>query len=172
MINRILFMIMWSLTKRSKRADIIRKQGVEIGSGCEIYRDVYFGSEPYLIKIGNNVRLTSGVKFCTHDGGIWTLRKMKLAENADIFGKIEIGNNVHIGWNTIIMPNVKIGNNCIIGCGAVVTKNIPDNSIAVGVPAKIIKTVDEYCNCNNEKMVFTANLSGIEKQKAVLEKMR
>lgn len=60
-----------------------------------------------------------------------------------IFGKIEIGDNVHIGWNTIIMPNVSIGNNCVIGAGAVVTKSIPDNSVAVGVPARVIESIDE-----------------------------
>lgn len=53
----------------------LRNKGLRIGNGCEIYRSVNFGSEPYLISIGNDVRITSGVKFCTHDGGIWTLRK-------------------------------------------------------------------------------------------------
>ena len=60
------------------------------------------------------------------------------------FGPIVVKDNVHIGWNAIIMPGVTIGNNCVIGCGAVVTHDIPDNSIAVGVPAKVIKSTDEY----------------------------
>ena len=60
------------------------------------------------------------------------------------FGKIRVGNNTHIGWNAIIMPGVTIGSNCIIGCGAVVTKDIPDNSVAAGVPARVIETIDEY----------------------------
>ena len=55
----------------------LRNKGLRIGNGCEIYRSVNFGSEPYLISIGNDVRITSGVKFCTHDGGIWTLRKKR-----------------------------------------------------------------------------------------------
>ena len=42
------------------------------------------------------------------------------------------------------MPGVTIGSNCIIGCGAVVTKDIPDNSVAAGVPARVIETIDEY----------------------------
>lgn len=117
--------------------------GGKLGVDCEIYPDVEFGSEPYMITIGNHVRITNGVRFVTHDGGVWVLRNLGL-ENADIFGKIEIGDNVHIGWNAIIMPNVSIGNNCVIGAGAVVTKSIPDNSVAVGVPAKVIESIDEY----------------------------
>ncbi len=57
-------------------------------------------------------------------------------------GPIEIGNNVFIGARSIILYNVKIGNNCIIGAGSIVTKDIPDNSVAVGVPAKVIGTFD------------------------------
>ena len=59
----------------------LRNKGLRIGNGCEIYRSVNFGSEPYLISIGNDVRITSGVKFCTHDGGIWTLRKKGLLQD-------------------------------------------------------------------------------------------
>lgn len=52
---------------------------------------------------------------------------------------VEIGNDVWIGARVIILPGVKVGNHSIIGAGAVVTKNVPDYSIVVGVPAKIIK---------------------------------
>ena len=50
---------------------------------------------------------------------------------------IEIGNNFFIGTNAFISKGVKIGNNCVIGAGAIVTKNIPDFSIALGVPAEV-----------------------------------
>ena len=78
----------------------------------------------------------------THDGGVWVLRKLYGDERIDLFGKVKIGNNVHIGMNkTIIMPGVTIGSNVIIGSGeAVVTKKYkPDNEIWGGVPAKFIK---------------------------------
>ncbi len=78
-----------------------------MGRNCVVSNNVYFGTEPYLISIGNQVRLTSNVQFVTHDGGMWVLRNMGLLDNADKFGTIEIGDNVNIGWNTIIMPNVK-----------------------------------------------------------------
>lgn len=129
-----------------------------------------FGTEPYLIEIGNNVRITDGVKFVTHDGGLWVLRNMyEDMKKADYFGKIIIKDNVHIGWNTVIMPGVTIGYNCIIGCGAVVTKDIPDNSVAVGVPAKVIESVEDYCNKKKDSCVMTKSLNLLEKKKYLLE---
>ncbi|MDO5151472.1 MAG: acyltransferase [Oscillospiraceae bacterium] len=98
-----------------------------------------------MIELGDNVRITNGVRFVTHDGGLWVLKNLgKIDSNVGKFGKIKIGSNTHIGWNAIIMPGVTIGKNCIIGCGAVVTKDIPDNSVAVGVPAKVIESIDDY----------------------------
>lgn len=52
---------------------------------------------------------------------------------------VYIGKDVWIGANVVILPGVKIGKNAIIGAGSVVTKNIPDNAIAYGNPAKIVK---------------------------------
>lgn len=165
-IDKILFRI----SSYSKRADLLKRNGIKIGENSQIYPNVSFGSEPYLIEIGNSVRITSGCKFITHDGGIWVLRNLKKLENGDLFGKIKIGNNVHIGMNCIIMPNVNIGDNCIIGCGAIVTKDIPSNSIAVGVPARVIENIEEYYNKNKDRCVFTKNLSKNEKREFLLEK--
>lgn len=143
--------------------------GGKIGENCSIFPDVFFGSEPYLITIGNNVRITFGVKFATHDGGVWTLRKNGILEQADVFGKIVVGDNTNIGWNAIILPGVTIGKNCVIGAGAVVTKDIPDNSVAVGVPAKVIETLDEYQIKVEKKCVMTKGMKWAEK-KEYLEK--
>jgi acetyltransferase-like isoleucine patch superfamily enzyme len=110
------------------------------------------------------VRLTVGVKITTHDGGLWVLRNNGKLKNADKFGKVKIGNNVHIGLNTIIMPGVTIGDNVIIGCGAVVTKDIPSNSVAVGVPAKVMESIDDYYRKVKDKVVMTKNLSADEKR--------
>ena len=119
---------------RSKYLDILRKSGVQIGEHCEIYKSASFGSEPYLISIGNHVRINTGVQFVTHDGGLWVLRDSNAGygdefKDADKFGKIIIHDNVHIGTNSIIMPGVEIGENVIVGCGSVVTKSIPPNEI-------------------------------------------
>lgn len=122
-----------------------RKKGVTIGDNCEIQPKVDFGSEPYLIKIGNHVRINNDVLFITHDGGVWVLRNsIEEYNDIDLFGSISIGDNVHIGNRTIIMPGVKIGNNCIIACGSIVTKAVPNNSVVAGIPARIIETIDDY----------------------------
>lgn len=59
-------------------------------------------------------------------------------------GKIHIGNNVFISSKSTILYGVNIGNNVIIGAGSIVTKDIPDNSIVAGAPAKFIKSFDDY----------------------------
>ena len=150
-----------------------RGGGVKIGDNCEIYPSVNFGSEPYLISLGNHVRINSGVQLITHDGGVWVLREyldILGHEKIDLFGQIKIGNNVHIGTNAIIMPNVIIGNNCIIGCGAIVTKNIPDNSIVVGVPARVIKSIDEYAKQHMKDFEYTKHMSKNEKKECLSKK--
>ena len=144
--------------------------GVDIGKNCEFHKNIMWGSEPYLIKIGNNVRITNGVRFCTHDGGVWVLRNLKKEyTNIDIFGKIVVGNNVHIGWNAIIMPGVTIGDNCIIGAGAIVTKDIDSNSIAVGIPAKVIKNIQDYEIKNKTSFMYTKQMS-YKKKRNFLDK--
>lgn len=153
-----------------KRAHLIKKMSsITIGDKCEIYNNVSFGSEPYLIEIGNNVRVTSGVKFITHDGGVWVLRNNGMAKNADIFRRIKLGDNIHIGMNAVIMPGVTIGSNVIVAVGAIVTKDIPSNTIVGGVPAKKIKTINEYFEKNKKNIDYTKHLNYTTK-KAYLKK--
>ena len=145
--------------------------GVQIGEKCEVFPDIVWGSEPYLISIGNGVRITNGVKFVTHDGGIWTLRRMNLVpEDACVYGPIRIGNNVHIGWNVIVMPNVSIGDNVVVGCGAIVTKDVPNNSVVAGVPARVIKSIDEYMEKLDGAYVQTLFFSQDRRQDYLLSK--
>ena len=56
--------------------------------------------------------------------------------------EIRIGNDVWVGANVTILPGVTIGDNVVIGAGAVVTKDIPDNSLALGVPARVVKEIE------------------------------
>lgn len=160
----------WKLAKNPVK--FWRDRGMKIGNSCEIYSSANFGSEPYLITIGDHVRINSGVKFVTHDGGVWVLRGMKEdLKNVDMFGRITVGNNVHIGTDAIVMPGVSIGNNCIIGCGAIVTKSIPDNSVAVGVPARVIESIEEYEEKNANKFVYTKGMTREEKEKYLKENL-
>ena len=150
-----------------------RSKGAVIGEGCEIYPTVAFGSEPYLVQIGDHVRLSGGIRIITHDGGVWVLRHMKEEyKDIDIFAGVKIGNNVHVGTGVTIMPGVTIGSNVIIGCDAVVTKDIPDNSIAVGVPAKVVQTIEEYENKHINDFVHTKTMSSAEKRAYILQKIQ
>ena len=68
------------------------------------------------------------------------------------------------------MPGVKIGDNCIIGCGAIVTHNIPDNSIAVGVPARVIENIDEYLVKHSDDFDYTKGYSEEDKKTYLSDK--
>ncbi|NAR19382.1 capsule biosynthesis protein CapG [Acinetobacter haemolyticus] len=118
-----------------------RSLGVVLGESCSISKSVGFGSEPYLIEIGDNVQLTDNVKFFNHGGG-WVLRSKY--PNFDFFGKIKIGNNVYVGSSSLILPGVTIGNNVLIGAGSVITKSIPSNCVVGGNPAKVLCMLDEF----------------------------
>ena len=160
----IFYGIIHSFFQRKDNVYMFKKGGGRLGDNCEIFPDVFFGSEPYLIEIGNNVRISYGVKFATHDGGVWTLRKLGLLENADVFGRIRIGNNCNIGWNAIILPGVSIGENSVVGAGAVVTKDVPPNSVVAGCPARVIESLDEYYEKIKKKYVSTKQMSTKEKE--------
>jgi acetyltransferase-like isoleucine patch superfamily enzyme len=115
--------------------------GVSVGENCRIYTKD-FGSEPFLITIGNHVTVTSGVTFITHDGSGWLFSDER--GRRYYYSPIKIGNNVFIGVNTIIMPGVKIEDNVIVAAGSIITKSIPSNSIVGGVPAKIIGSTFQF----------------------------
>lgn len=121
-------------------AEYFRKQGAQIGEDCHIGIRT-FASEPYLVKIGDNVGIANGTLFVTHTSG-WNFREK--IPDLGLYGKIEVGNNCYIGANVILLPNVSIGDNCIISAGAVVTKDIPPNSIAAGVPARVIGNIEDF----------------------------
>ena len=121
------------------------KRGLQCGKDFKCQGGVSFGSEPYLITIGNHVSISSKVIFVTHDGRTWVFRENeKRISDIGIFGPITIRDNCFIGIRSIILPNVIIGPNSVVGAGSVVTKNIPPNSVWAGVPARHISTLDEY----------------------------
>lgn len=160
---------------QSKYPDFLRKRGVIIGENCEIYKSVNFGSEPYLITIGNHVRINGGVQLVTHDGGCWVLRDKNAGyeeefQNADRFGKITIHDNVHIGTNAIIMPGVDIGENCIIACGAVVTHNVPANMVFGGGTGQMYRDIGRVCFQNTKKICKDKTYEHENKEKISFER--
>ena len=133
--------------------------------GVHVYGKVSWGTEPWIITLGNNVHLTDGVRFLTHDGG--TLLFRSYVPDLEITKPIVIGNNVYIGNNVIILPGVTIGDNTVIGAGAVVSKDIENNVVAAGVPAKPIKTTKEYFEKLKRESLHLGNLKGKEKDDAL-----
>ena len=112
-----------------------------MGQDCYIQTDVYIG-DPALIRLGDNVWLT-GCALFGHDGSVGMInRAYRLS--LDHVGKIEIGSNVFVGYRAVILPGVTIGDRVIVGAGAVVTRDIPPNSVAVGVPARRVCSLDEH----------------------------
>ena len=133
-----------------ERANKIKKMKLlnKMGKDCFIARNIYFGSEPELISLGNNVWLTSGVKLVTHDGSLHMLSKTLNKKLNPKIGEINIKDNCFIGINSIIMPGIAIGPNSIIGAGSIVTKDVPPNTIVAGNPAKKIMSIKDYLNKN------------------------
>lgn len=131
------------------RTEYIRKNKVYavVGDNCTIQkRKVPLYAN--LIRLGNNVHIASNVSFLTHDVSYMMLNNIgDIVERGGVqerIGCIEIGDNVFIGSGTHILYDTRIGNNVIIGTCSVVTHDIPDNSVAVGVPARVIGTFDDY----------------------------
>lgn len=144
-----------------------KRIGVNFGQGLHLYGHIKWGSEPWIITIGNNVHLTDGIRFVTHDGGTLILRDR--IPDLEITKPITIGDNVYIGVDSIILPGVTIGNNVVIGAKAVVSRDIPDNSVAVGQPARVIKTIDEYLAKIERESLHLGHLKGKEKDDALKE---
>ena len=141
-----------------------KKLGVAMKGKVTIYGSSYkmFSAEPYLVTLGDNVFISLDALFLCHDGG--TLPFRDETPDLDIAARITVGNNVFIGMRACILPGVTIGNNCIIGACAVVTKNVPDNSIVGGNPARIIKTTSEYLEKAKKNSLHIGHLYGKEKE--------
>lgn len=163
---------LFSFIRRMKQHWLLRRSpieyaraiGVSIGEDCRLLglTTGTFGSEPYLVSLGNHVTVTSGVSFITHDGGVWVFRKDY--PDIDVIAPITVGNNVFIGINSILMPGVSIGDDCVIGAGAVVTRDIPPGNVAVGVPARPIKLLDEYWQKVQKQAIYARSLEPHEKR--------
>jgi acetyltransferase-like isoleucine patch superfamily enzyme len=126
------------------RLERLKRAGLQIGDECRILGWPTFGSEPYLISIGPRVGIASKVVFITHDGGTHVFRGMPGYEGVIKYGRITIHENSIIGYGVILLPGVEVGPNSVVAAGSVVTKSVPPNSLAMGVPARVFMTTDEY----------------------------
>jgi acetyltransferase-like isoleucine patch superfamily enzyme len=119
-----------------------RLRGVNVGKGSKISRTVQIDDGyPHLVEIGENVWVTAGVMILCHQRDLSYYKPGKPVMDCPLkLAKVHIKNGAHIGIGAIIMPGVTIGEGAVIGAGSVVTKDIPSYSVAVGIPAKVIKT--------------------------------
>ena len=123
------------------------KRGMRVGNNFNRQQGSYIDpTHCFLIEIGNNVTFSIRVTVLAHDAST------KKSTGYTKIGKVIIGDNVFVGANATILPNVKIGDNSIIGANSVVTKDITANCVAAGNPVKIICSLEEFLNRNQEKM--------------------
>ena len=117
MFNRIFKRLYWLYLRLvSTPLELALISGVILGKNCQINKGISFGSEPYLITIGDNFYSSSNIQFITHDGSVNVLRNMHVEyKNIDFFQPIVLGNNVFLGYGVIVLPGTIIGSNVIVG---------------------------------------------------------
>lgn len=121
--------------------------GMQVGNNFKRLNGVILDpGHCWLIEIGDNVTMAPRVHILCHDAST------KGFLNYTKIGRVTIGNNVFIGAESVVLPGVTIGNNVVIGANSTVTHNIPDNSVAVGSPARVISTLDEYLEKERRRM--------------------
>jgi len=141
-INRLLHIIAYFTFPYQITVLLHRLRGVKIGKQSHIARLVSIDDRnPELVEIGNGVAITTGVMILTHQRDLSDYKIGMYAMHCPFKeGKVIIKDGAHIGIGAIIMPGVTIGEGAIVGANAVVNKDVPPYSLAVGVPAKVIKT--------------------------------
>lgn len=117
--------------------EYLRSRGVQIGEDVNLVNTSIDFSHGFLVSIGNKVTLT-GVKVLAHDAST------QIPFGLTKVGRVTIGDEVYVGHGSIILPNVSIGNRVVIGAGSVVTRDIPNNTVAAGNPARVIGTYDDF----------------------------
>ena len=164
---------LYLIPSAKKRTEFMRKHHLygAIGENCCIQkRKLPLYSN--LVFLHNNVKIASNVGFVTHDI-IHTMLNQVFPEGGytERIGCIEIMDNVFIGSGTRILYNTRIGTNVIIGSDSLVNKDIPDNSVYAGVPARFICTFDAYAEKAKAYSEEFRALYGIDNPGGVSDKL-
>lgn len=147
-IKQLLYKVRYPNRYSSERyVEYLKENGAKIGENTYFFDPINTTVDSKRIsyvQIGRNCCITAGVKLLCHDYSWTSLIETHNVILPDPGKEINIGDNVFIGWDALIIGPVTVGSNVIIAANAVVTKDIPDNVVVAGVPAKIISTMDEY----------------------------
>ncbi|MBU4539345.1 MAG: acyltransferase [Weeksellaceae bacterium] len=119
-------------------------KGLKVGKNVRFVEVPQFGTEPFLIEIGDETTFSNNVRFVNHDGGQNALHFFEKYKDIRTFGRIKIGKRCLIGADTIIMPGIEMQDNCLLGAGSILTSSMPAGTVFAGVPAKFICTLEEY----------------------------
>jgi acetyltransferase-like isoleucine patch superfamily enzyme len=168
MIRRVLTLAINNLRLHRDPVRYFRSQGADIGEDVEIYgANLFtFGSEPYLVSIGNQVTISHNVDFITHDGGVRVARHKY--PGAYLYGRIHVADNCFLGARCILLPGARVGAGSVIGSGSIVTGEIPAGVVAVGAPARPIRPIADYIDEKRDLWIDTRDLAPAAKRELLL----
>ena len=159
-MNKLIRKILEYLRGEPQHLNKLIKRGLKIGKNFHRMGGVIIDpTHCYHITIGDNVVLAPRVHILAHDASTGIFIGKTRAAN------VVIGNEVFVGAGSIILPGVHIGSRVIIGAGSIVTKDIPGNSVAVGNPARVICTLDDYITKEKAKMSPENTFVGLDWEK-------
>jgi acetyltransferase-like isoleucine patch superfamily enzyme len=137
-IRNIIGLLAWYMPWKGFRVFFHKLRGTVIKKNVEIGYMVFIDNRrPELITIEDNATITSMCIVLAHD------LSMRYIDGTETIGATVIKEGAFIGMNSTIMPGVTIGENCIVACGSVVTKDTEPDSVYGGVPARLIKKINE-----------------------------
>lgn len=159
-MGKLIRKILEYLRGEPQHLDKLLKRGLKVGKNFKRMGGVIIdASHCYHITIGDNVVLAPRVHILAHDSSFGLYTGKTRAAN------VMIGNDVFVGAGSIILPGVHIGSRVIIGAGSIVTKDVPENSVAAGNPARVISTLDAYLDKESAKMCAENTFVGLDWEK-------
>ena len=144
-MNKLIRKILEYLRVEPQHLEKLLKRGLKVGKNFNRMGGVIIDpSHCYHITIGDNVTLAPRVHILAHDASTFIFFGKTRAAN------VTIGNNVFVGYGTVILPDTYIGDNVIIGAGSIVRGKVDSDSVVVGNPAKRVCSYFEYIDKNRK----------------------